>query len=252
MLAAVFCQAKTLVEPTWDFGLAFDAGSTGTRLYIYRWHHQDTGKRKFIRPETKPEWTKKLEQGIAHFAREPEGIGHFLQPLLHWAEQVIQSQGVERSRFQNFPIYLKATAGMRLLPYHLRDPIMVEVRKTLARSPFFFEHDMARVISGEEEGIYGWLTVNYFKGTLFDGRDSYGVVDLGGDSVEISFCPVHDVLDDFFPLRLKGKNIRMYTHSFLGFGVKEVGEVLQSMWPLKLMSIPLPFPGSPAFEAKDL
>jgi hypothetical protein len=48
---------------------------------------------------------------------------------------------------------------MRQLPTKEREAIINEVRlwmsnKTLC--PFYFEKDFARVISGEEEGIYGW------------------------------------------------------------------------------------------------
>ena len=61
-----------------------------------------------------------------------------------------------------FPIYLKATAGMRQLSYNDREAILREVREYLGNPetcPFYFAFDQARVISGEEVGLLLWLEV---------------------------------------------------------------------------------------------
>lgn len=60
-----------------------------------------------------------------------------------------------------------AAGGMRQLPTVKREAIITEVRKFLSNKtlcPFYFEHDYARVISGEEEGIYGWTAINFLLG----------------------------------------------------------------------------------------
>lgn len=116
--------------------------------------------------------------------------------------------------------YLKATAGMRLLDQQSRDQIMINTRAYLASSQFHFEPTDARVISGEEEGIYSYISVNQERNTLLDEIDAVGVLDLGGSSTQVTFAPVdnHDVLANFFPLRFKGQNLRLYSHSFLSFG----------------------------------
>jgi Golgi nucleoside diphosphatase len=57
--------------------------------------------------------------------------------------------------------------GMRQLPTHQREAIIAQVRMYLSNRttcPFYFEHDFARVISGEEEGIYGWTAINFLLG----------------------------------------------------------------------------------------
>lgn len=56
---------------------------------------------------------------------------------------------------------------MRQLPTGPREAIIAEVRKYMSNDtlcPFYFEHDFARVISGEEEGIYGWTAINFLLG----------------------------------------------------------------------------------------
>lgn len=44
--------------------------------------------------------------------------------------------------------------------------ILRSVRQALAKSPFMFKDNYARIISGEEEGISSWITVNYLNGAL--------------------------------------------------------------------------------------
>lgn len=72
------------------------------------------------------------------------------------------------------PIYVLATAGMRLLSKDAQDAVLAETCSTLRRDyPFRLEGpsaagpcgDSVRIISGEEEGIWGWVAVNY----LMDG-----------------------------------------------------------------------------------
>jgi len=56
---------------------------------------------------------------------------------------------------------------MRQLATNQREAVISEIRKALSNKtfcPFYFEHDYARVISGEEEGIYGWTAINFLLG----------------------------------------------------------------------------------------
>ena len=89
-----------------------------------------------------------------------------LDPLLTFAQGILKGQ--ER-RFGTFPIFLKATAGMRALRVKQRNVLMTHVRgyfRNASHNPFAFETEYARVISGEEEGAYGWAAINYLAGNL--------------------------------------------------------------------------------------
>lgn len=129
---------------------------------------------------------------------------------------------------------------MRQLLPEKREAIMAAVRRYMANEtscPFYFEHDFARVVSGEEEGIYGWTAINFLLGKLLpasagtgtvDANSSVGALDLGGASTQISFfVPDQDILANMFKLQIGAqKHWNIYTHSFLYFGVNSARDRL--------------------------
>lgn len=73
-----------------------------------------------------------------------------LAPLVDFAKEILKDYEKDWKRF---PIYLKATAGMRQLSYEDREAVLAAVRDYLGdpeTCPFYFQFDHARVISGEE------------------------------------------------------------------------------------------------------
>lgn len=80
---------------------------------------------------------------------------------MEFAKDILKDHEKEWGKF---PIYLKATAGMRQLSYNDREAILREVREFLSNPetcPFFFSFDQARVISGEEVRAYCQRLVEY-------------------------------------------------------------------------------------------
>lgn len=99
----------------------------------------------------------------------PDDIPAYLSPLLSHALEHIPP-----SMHAKTPIYVLATAGMRLLSDERQLAILRATCDTLRRDyPFLVDDesgagpcgDSVRIISGEEEGIWGWVAVNY----LMDG-----------------------------------------------------------------------------------
>lgn len=98
-----------------------------------------------------------------------------------------------------------------------------------------------RIISGEEEGLFGWVAVNY----LMDGfasheekhRATYGFLDMGGASTQIAFEPSesekahlsHATSDSLVEVRLRllgGEEIhhRVFVTTWLGYGTNQARE----------------------------
>jgi len=87
-----------------------------------------------------------------------------LAPLLEWAEAV-----VPRAQWAATPLFLFGTAGLRRLPPARQAALLGHVRAALRASSFAFEDGWARVISGADEGAFGWIALNYLAGRLRPG-----------------------------------------------------------------------------------
>ena len=105
---------------------------------------------------------------------------------------------------------------------------MAEVRSILAASPFLFQSSWARVISGEEEGVFGWISVNYQLGLLSNtsgvANITQGALDFGGASTQVTMAPVLgvDLLAGSYQVELSGGvSAQLYTHSYLYYGMVE-------------------------------
>ena len=144
------------------------------------------------------------------------------------------------------PLFLTATAGMRVLSRANRTSRMDALRTAFGASPFFFPVDgvpasesNARIISGEEEGVFGWITTNTLlpaaalpltalpspaSGALRNIQvGALGAMDMGGASTQITFPPANGgILAGLFSLDLGPSTHRpTYTHSFLYWGLNE-------------------------------
>ena len=142
---------------------------------------------------------------------------------------------------EDTPIFLLATAGMRLLPESQRNDLLKEIC-SYARSHTKFQLPDCdvhiQVIPGEVEGLYGWVAANYLLGG-FDspkehdhgkGHHTYGFLDMGGASAQIAFAPntteAERHANDLKLLRMRTVDgtpaeYKVFTTTWLGFGVNE-------------------------------
>uniref|UniRef100_A0A8D1R6P1 apyrase n=1 Tax=Sus scrofa TaxID=9823 RepID=A0A8D1R6P1_PIG len=213
--------------PALKYGIVLDAGSSHTSMFIYKW------------PADKENDTGIVSQhsscdvhggGISSYADNPSSAG---QSLVACLDQALRD--VPKERHVGTPLYLGATAGMRLL--NLTSPeasanVLAAVTRTLAQYPF--DCRGARILSGQEEGVFGWVTANYllenfikygWVGRWFRPRSgTLGAMDLGGASTQITFetaSPAEDPANEV-QLRLYGHHYRVYTQSFLCYGRDQV------------------------------
>lgn len=226
LIAATFWHAcwgavaavATEVSAEHSYGLMIDSGSEGSRIYLFRWI--PTCAREIVIPEAFGNMN--TVPGIASFALAPAAAGGSLKPLVEYAKQFLRAQ---QAGWHRMPLYLRATAGMRLLSENEREDVLFSVRKYLGTSPFDFQDDHAYVATGEEEGIFGWITVNHMLGNLKADKlthtSTVGALDLGGASSQIVFIPEKSIMANAFPLQLGPHRFRVYSTSYLHFGQRE-------------------------------
>nr|XP_035920833.1 ectonucleoside triphosphate diphosphohydrolase 8 isoform X5 [Halichoerus grypus] len=224
-LILLLVEATSVLLPAdTKFGIVFDAGSSHTSLFVYRW------------PADKENNTGVVSQalacqvkgpGISSYASNPAQAGESLQDCLEEALAL-----VPEAQHQETPMFLGATAGMRLLSQKNSSQagdIFAAVSRVLGQAPLDFWG--AELLAGQAEGALGWITINYVLGTLikysFSGEwirplegTLVGALDMGGASTQITFVPGGPILDKSTQatFRLYGSEHRVYTHSYLCFG----------------------------------
>ncbi|CAM9669630.1 unnamed protein product, partial [Phaeothamnion confervicola] len=203
-------------------------------MHVYQWEPRmfKTLPPPISYPITSGRWTQRMKPGLSVYADNPWDVTEALIPLVDFAKVGLKAEG-RREDFWKYPIFLKATGGMRELRFDQREALMYYIREFFSDKracPFYFEPSFARVLSGEEEGVYSWTAVNFLQGNLLletqgagavDANITYGTLDLGGASTQISFYRRdQDIVANLFKLQVGAqKHFNVYTHSFLYFGI---------------------------------
>jgi hypothetical protein len=193
-LFAVIINAAS--DEVYDYGIMIDAGSSGTRTFLYKWVHREASASMgpFSQPITQEGWSKKVKIPISDYATTPENVHILLNQTVEFAKQQLTAIKVPAKNFAKIPIFLGATAGVRMMPHQQRVTLFDKIRKFYANCGFKFESHHAKVLSGEEEGFFGWLAVNYLSKSILPQNNEtnpnppavYGALDMGGASTQIT------------------------------------------------------------------
>ncbi|CDR44590.1 CYFA0S15e00320g1_1 [Cyberlindnera fabianii] len=232
------------------YGIVIDSGSSGSRIQIYAWPDSaevvkeakaDSDEDQAIlhsvpRIRQEESWTFKTTPGVSTFGDKPDDVwdDHY-ESLFEYAEKIIP-----RDKWEETPIFVLATAGMRLLPQNKRERLLQEIcHKIDKKTDFKLENcaEQVQIIDGETEGMYGWIGLNYLMGQLdnYDPKKethpSYGFMDMGGASTQISFVPlkkseIEKHRDDISTLYLRSvdgdiQQWDIFVSTWLGFGANE-------------------------------
>ncbi|XP_078254741.1 ectonucleoside triphosphate diphosphohydrolase 3 [Rhinoraja longicauda] len=192
MVISIIQQFKKVTVPVGlKYGIVFDAGASSTTVYVYNWPAEKENNTGVV-----SEMYKCERSAISDFDKRPAEAARSIEWCLNRTIEAIPAE-----KHNATPLYLGATAGMRLLLIQnstAASMILTAIKTYLHSSPFDFKS--AQIISGKEEGAYGWITANYLLGNLRQGRTwtqpkrkftvtTIGTLDLGGASSEIAFVP---------------------------------------------------------------
>ena len=189
-----------------QYAVMIDAGSSGSRVHIYVWppHTGDTRQLLQIRMlhnQLGKDVYHHITPGLSSCASDPSSASQYIEPLLRFA-----AINIPKEKHRETPLFILATAGMRLLPTQTQTAILDDLRTDIPKNySFLFPANHVEVITGKEEGIYSWIAVNYLMGrfdhtietgpmTTIEFNDkrirraqSISMLEMGGASVQIAF-----------------------------------------------------------------
>lgn len=108
------------------FSVVIDAGSTGSRVHIFKFLTSAAGAQ-----DLQFDKFEQLKPGLSSYAADPKAAAASLKPLLALALETIP----EALHAQTH-VSVGATAGLRMLPGTKADEILAEVRALLKTYPF--------------------------------------------------------------------------------------------------------------------
>lgn len=189
-----------------QYAVIIDAGSSGSRVYIYVWppHSGDTRNLLNIRllhDTLGKDLFYAITPGLSSCAQNASQSSDYIAPLIDFA-----ATNIPESKHKETPLYILATAGMRLLPERDQNLILEDLRRDIpAKYSFLFTPNNVEVITGKDEGIYSWISINYLMGRFdhtlekapltnvqYDSKQmkrmsTISMLEMGGASVQIAF-----------------------------------------------------------------
>uniref|UniRef100_A0A665U4P2 Ectonucleoside triphosphate diphosphohydrolase 3 n=1 Tax=Echeneis naucrates TaxID=173247 RepID=A0A665U4P2_ECHNA len=211
------------------YGIVIDSGSSRSTVYLYMWPGEKENETGVV---TEMMNCRVAGDGISEMKVDRQKDVQSWKAFQDCMDKV--KNAIPAEKHKTTPLFLGATAGMRLL--HEKDEersneILLDLRRFLSSFPFSFQN--ASIITGQEEGLYGWITVNYLMGNFIEknlwntyvrpeGEQTVGSMDLGGASTQIAFAVQDDLKgQDYMHVKLYGYPYNVYTHSFLCYGKNE-------------------------------
>ncbi|WFD30988.1 guanosine-diphosphatase [Malassezia sp. CBS 17886] len=251
--AAPVLDAHGLQRPLVQYAMMMDAGSTGSRIHVYKFNYCSAS------PELESEYFGHVEPGLSSYGADASGAANSLRPLLDEAVRRIPAELRAAA-----PVSLKATAGLRLLGVGKSNAIIDAVRSLLQHEyPFPVADGVdtagqrdtrgVETMDGRDEGVFAWITVNYLLNLI---RESPGakpartaaVLDLGGGSTQIVFEPhmrpgtpgmrpgehVYELRGVWWGGRaltpdFEKRSFVLYQNSYLGYGLKQARKSVNSL-----------------------
>ena len=134
VIAAVTVQVvRAAPAPTGSvkYGIVFDAGSSGSRIHVYSWRVGGGGPKDAF--DLIGDDLLKKKPGLSAYKEKTAEAGSSLTGLLNHARAKIPA-----ALHAETPIFLMATAGLRMVGEKAKDEILASVCAELSSSGFLF------------------------------------------------------------------------------------------------------------------
>ncbi len=205
------------VSQNTHYVIIIDAGSTGSRIHVFSLQEGLDGY-KLLNDDFYP-----LEPGLSSYGKDPKQAAASLKPLLDFAREKIPND-----KHGSTVVQVKATAGLRVLSEEVANNILQEV-DSFVRNNYKFHvlPKIAEIMDGNDEGVFAWISLNYFLENWKPEPMNTAALDLGGGSFQLVFQTKNaealppDARSNVMQLPIAGMSRSVYVKSFLGMGLKE-------------------------------
>jgi hypothetical protein len=153
-------------KPEFQYALMIDAGSTGSRMHVYKFSNclpaSASSSTEDALPTLVDELFYPITPGLSSYRGRPLAAAESLTKLMEEAVKAVPKE--ERACT---PIAVKATAGLRMLGAKESQDILDEVERWLKKEwPFQVVEDGVVIMDGKDEGVYAWITINYVSSLI--------------------------------------------------------------------------------------
>lgn len=218
-LAFAFADAQKVV--------AIDGGSTGTRSFLVEYDNPDDiySFHQVNRSDGKPAYYS-ASKALNKMSKKPGDLEYYNEISTNIFDACFKNgvfNDVPENERPNIPVLVFSTSGMRLLEDSLREEINQYFYDYLKKNTNFkVERSNVRTLSGSEESLYQWVTVNQVAHQI-GSNSTLPIVSVGGGSAEFTIelreKPADNFLSQYvYAVYLNGKPHYTYRYSFLEFG----------------------------------
>lgn len=210
--------------------IIIDAGSSGTRLYIFTYEDvYSLDSYDILRDfEGKPISIKSsitLTSTLNNKTRSAELFRELFDNGSHLY--------IERTARSTTPVYLYATGGMRQLESKEDKNSIIADAYQIANEKYLYlvKENYFRIISGEEEAQYAWIAANLFIGDLANNQ-FLTTAEIGGASAQFSqhvFTPTKDLKDFMKKITINKVSYDVFGYSWANYGGDSVEKAILTL-----------------------
>lgn len=197
-----------------NYAIMVDCGSSHTHVYLYTW--ETTEDIPVIQmPNPTEQSNFELDIRLASAENNNTVISAIGDAIIARCTPLIPFKQISSTS-----VFMYATAGVRLLPEPTQNSIMEKMYRYLREhSQFRVRQNMIKVISGAEEGIFGWITVNYLLKQLESGKNTSITIDMGGASTELAVeLQTDNQIEHSYSIQIGRKTINIFSYSYSSYG----------------------------------
>lgn len=207
------CASIDVQQLDKNYELVVDAGSSGSRVFVYEKLFTESGI------AVNSIYESKINIALASVMNDEEFVGvNVINTLLENSIKFIHDHN-QNQNLNNIRTSVLGTAGMRLVSESQQQIIYKKVTQLILKNKL--QLGEVKTITGADEGIYSWSSINYLLGNFTHHTGTNGVIEVGGASTQISFATPEESGKNISKIIINNHPYYLYSISFLGLGQNE-------------------------------